>query len=383
MNRAPRLALALLASFCVALLATRAPAADDISAMLEPLVKKHCVPALGGAIVDLGGLRAVGAFGKRRADRDEPVTKNDKWHLGSCTKSMTATLAAILVERGDLSWDLKLKDAYPKLKVDAGYREVTLAQLLTNRGGLPTDLSAHGLWGRLWQLQSEPPAHRQALAEGVLAHPPKVGPGTYLYSNAGFSIAGGICERVSKKAYEELIAKEMFVPLGMTSAGFGAPGKVGKFDQPCGHSTDGTPVSPGPAADNPLAIAPAGRVHCTLEDWARYVRLHLRGAKGRATPEKTPLLAPKTIQILHKAPDAGGGHYAFGWSRPERSWAGGQVLTHSGSNTMWYCVVWAAPERGFAVLATCNQGGNNAAMACDAVAATLIRYHATRRSGNG
>ncbi len=57
----------------------------------------------------------------------------------------------------------------------------------------------------------------------------------------------------------------------------------------------------------------------------------------------------------------------------QRSWARGPVLTHAGSNRMWYCVVWMAPERGFAVLATCNQGGDVAAKACDEVAAALIR----------
>ena len=169
----------------------------------------------------------------------------------------------------------------------------------------------------------------------------------------------------------------------MTSAGFGAPGKAGTFDQPCGHSAAGIPVPPGPTADNPPAVTPAGRVHCTLADWALYVRLHLRGAKDHATPEKASLLTPKTIRKLHEAPNAEGNRYAFGWARPERPWAGGQVLTHSGSNTMWYAVVWAAPARGFAVLATCNQGGNKAALACDAVAATLIRRHLARRSGDG
>ena len=32
-----------------------------------------------------------------------------------------------------------------------------------------------------------------------------------------------------------------------------------------------------------VAIAPAGTVHCSLEDWARFASLHLEGRAGRAT----------------------------------------------------------------------------------------------------
>jgi lipoate-protein ligase A len=45
----------------------------------------------------------------------------------------------------------------------------------------------------------------------------------------------------------------------------------------------------------------------------------------------------------------------------QRPWGGGTVLAHSGSNTMWYCVVWMAPKRNFAVLSATNIGGDEAA----------------------
>jgi hypothetical protein len=60
----------------------------------------------------------------------------------------------------------------------------------------------------------------------------------------------------------------------------------------------------------------------------------------------------------------------------ERPWAGGTALTHSGSNTMWFCTVWMAPKKGFAVLAVCNAGGDTAAAACDEVCSVLGAEHA-------
>ena len=65
----------------------------------------------------------------------------------------------------------------------------------------------------------------------------------------------------------------------------------------------------------------------------------------------------------------------MGWSIAERDWAGSKkrVLTHNGSNNLWFCVTWIAPELDFAVLVCCNQGGPKADKACDEVAWALIQ----------
>ena len=68
-----------------------------------------------------------------------------------------------------------------------------------------------------------------------------------------------------------------------------------------------------------------------------------------------------------------GGSYALGWQRVKRAWGGGQVLTHTGSNTMSTAVVWMAPARGFAVLVATNIAGEGVRGACDAVVGDLIK----------
>jgi len=62
----------------------------------------------------------------------------------------------------------------------------------------------------------------------------------------------------------------------------------------------------------------------------------------------------------------------MGWGVVGRDWAGGRVLTHSGSNTMWFCTVWMAPEKDFAVLVATNMGGDKAAKGCDAASTAMI-----------
>jgi len=60
-----------------------------------------------------------------------------------------------------------------------------------------------------------------------------------------------------------------------------------------------------------------------------------------------------------------------------RSWGKGRVLTHAGSNTMWYAVVWASPKRRIAVLITTNQGGQ--VKACDDAVGVLMKYFEERK----
>lgn len=355
----------------------------DVSALLAPLVQQHDVPALCAVVIEGDQVVLEGISGVRAKGQPEKATMEDLWHLGSCTKAMTATLAAIEVERGHLSWDSKLLDVFPKLKqapagqVKPAWANVTLAHLCTNSGGVPGDLSADGLWSKLWNTNETPAELRRILLAGILKNEPRFEPGTaYEYSNAGFSIAGAMIERTEGKPWESLVQQQLFDQLDIHSAGFGAPGVPGEVSQPWGHGANGTAMEPKKAADNPMAIAPAGGIHMSIRDWAKFVTIHLQGDK--ANPARTcHLLMPESFDLLHSPVH---NNYAAGWGVSDRPWADGpdddkqgRVLTHSGSNTMWFCVTWIAPERNFAVLVCCNQGGGNASKAADAASWTLIQ----------
>lgn len=353
--------------------AVSAPASLD--EWLEPIRKANRLPALAAAVVKAGETVAVGAVGVRRHDSSEPVTVDDRWHIGSCTKSMTAALAAMLVEEGRLRWDTTLDELFPDLagQMQPPWRAVTLEQLLGHRGGAPHDLDEHGLWGRLWQRVDRPPREqRDYLTRELLTrHKPTAPPGTRtIYSNAGYSLAGHAIETLLACPWEDLLRERLFQPLGMASAGFGTPATVGKVDQPWGHKVDEDgqwqAVAPGLHADNPAAIGPAGTVHCSVGDLARYAAWQLAGARGEGR-----LLHPETFERLH-TPVGTDSEYALGWVATRRSWAEGTVLTHAGSNTMFFAVMWIAPQKDFAVVVCTNAGGEVAEKAVDGAAETLI-----------
>ena len=347
----------------------------NIEPALEEIRAKHDVPALAAAVIRDGRLLTYAAVGVRKRGEDVPVTAWDKFHLGSCTKAMTATLVEVLVEQKQLRWEMTLAEALPDLAdgMHPGYRKVTLLQCAAHRSGMP---GADKTWPvgmdflAVHALPGPPRAQRRAYVEKILAQPPAARPGTrFLYSNAGYAVLGAVCEQAADSPWEDLMEKHIFRPLRMTRTGFGAMGSPGPITEPWQHKVfEGkeTPLEPGPLIDNPPAIGPAGTVHCQITDWAAFVEAHLDGAGGRLTP-----LAVKDWKRLHTPPL--GGDYALGWGTAERGWAKGTALTHAGSNGMNYAVVWLAPEANFAVLVATNTGAEAAPKACDDVAAAMVR----------
>lgn len=352
----------------------------DLSALIGPIVERNELPGMVAAVVEGQEVVGLAAAGVRRKGSPEKVTVGDRFHIGSCTKSMTATLCAMLVEEGKLSWDSTLAETFPNLaeSMRPEYRAVTLAQLLTHRGGMPGDVPRGLLFWHARRLVATSTEDRRLLLEGVVKQPPATQPGTaFLYSNTGYAIAGHMAEHVTGKSWEDLMRTRLFAPLGMSTVGFGAPGTPDVVDEPRGHGVSGQPVEPGPLADNPPVIGPAGIVHCSIGDWAKYIALHLRGAQGDAR-----LLEPATFTKLHTPVGDEPPRYAMGWGVLQREWGEGDVLSHAGSNSMWFAVTWVAPRRDFAVLVASNQGGDRAEKACDEAAGTIIRSWLARPAGN-
>ena len=384
-----RAVLLLQALLLLALLVPPAPAAGgggpspwplrDLGPRLERLRREAGLPAVGAVVLRDGEVFALGASGRRRQGDPTPVLASDPWHLGSCGKAVTATALAVLVERGlpedrPLRWDLTLAEGLPELAeaMDPAFRKVTLEDLLHHRGGLgdpPPDL-----WRELRKRQGTPLEQRRRLAEALLQAPPAVEPGRYRYANAGYSLAGHLAETALGLPWEELLRRHLLEPLGMEGAGFGVPWTGEPPRGPWPHDASGRPLVPGPFADNPPALAPAGTLHLPLLAWGRFAAAHLNGEAGEA-----PLLAAGTWRRLHEPAPAAEGEpaYAAGWAVLERPWARGEggrgrVLQHAGSNRSWFAVAWLAPEIRGGILAVTNQGEGDTARRLDRVVAGLL-----------
>ncbi len=338
---------------------------ERLNKTLSELIERHKVPGMIAALVKGGAITAIGAAGVRKIGSEEPIKIGDQVHIGSCTKAMTATMIGTLVDDGALSWSSSIEGVFPALAetVHPDYRTVTLLQLLNHRAGMPPNVD----WWHLGRDRS-PTRQRRYLLEKRLKEAPASKPGSeFLYSNVGYAVAGLMAEQVTGKPWEELMRTRLFLPLGMTSAGFGPPGSRGAIDQPWGHSEENRKVVP-VQHDNAPSLGPAGTVHVSIADWARFALLHLQGDRGDA-----PLLERATFRMLHTAPP--GSPYAAGWGIDDPR-GPGRALTHAGSNTMWYATILIAPVRNLVILTVTNQGGDDAAKACAKAERGLIGWAA-------
>ncbi len=295
----------------------------NLSPTLEPIRAKNNLPACGVAIIDATGIVAIGVTGKRRVDRAPEVTNEDLWHIGSCTKSMTAALVGMLVDEGKLRWDMAVTEALPDVPAHAGWKAVTIDHLLTQRSGIPG--MSPGQWRTGEAGDGTPRAQRAKFAAQLLATPPARAPGKFAYSNSGYGLLGAIIERAANRSYEVLLRERIFEPLKLATANIGAPGKTGEWNpsQPWGHYRRGDALSPAtPSPDNqfPPALSPAACVHMSLRDFAHYA--------WWVSVNEPALLKPGTFRKLQTPPE--GSSYAGGLWVTELPGTGGPCVCHSG-----------------------------------------------------
>lgn len=328
------------------------------------------VPALGGVIVRCEGELAFAVSGVTRLGGTEKVDANARFNIGSNAKSMLASLAATFVQNGRLAWTSTVADVIgplmPNLEPTLG--RATLSQLLSHRSGLPgydtgRQLDSVDVDG------ATPSAQRLSFARHVLSHSPAYSPDTkFLYSNAGYVVAGVMLEHIGGAPFEQLMQERLFRPLGMTAT-FGSPVPP-PAGQLWGHFTrDGvqqTYKDVAPAI--PAFLQPAGDVSVTMADYGRYLREQLCGLEGRPTR----LWTAATVQTMH-APH-GGDSAGMGWGRYELS--GRPASVHVGGTGIFSAFVAVIPGRDLAVATMINTGSEKGR----AAALELLRVLAARTS---
>ena len=333
-----------------------------INQALTEIVDDGKAPGMIAAIISSKGVIAIGSAGVRKAGTSIAMTDKDIVHLGSCTKAMTTTMLATLVAEGKMSWDTKLIEAIPELDkyIHPDLQNTTLWQLLTHRAGIPNDPVD-------WYAYADQDIkdRRFSILKDNIKLAPAYTDGEFHYSNFGYVVAACMAEQITGLSWEVLMRERLFEPLGMTTAGFGDPVKHKSIDQPWGHKRSWTGNKWKPSRNYyGEVISPAGRVHCNIEDWAKFISLWLTS--------ENPILERKYLDKLIEP--VGGHFYAGGWGVAEHEWAKGITFNHAGSNEIWYATVLVTPnlERAFVVATNSCDFGSTPDVCLD-IANMMIR----------
>lgn len=345
---------------------------SSLDALLDPIRTKYALPSLAAAVVKNGKLVAVGAVGVRVAGTAISVTVDDRYHLGSDTKAMTAMLAGMMVEEGKLSWNSTIGDVLgsdePNLRPK--FAAITLKELLSHTSGIPTDNDEIG------KLYFDADAYEHTLKDWRLhmigawgsKHDPSFPTsGKFQYSNLGYITAGAMIEKAAGKPWERLMYERIYEPLGLATAGIGAQATFGLYDAPVGHriGDDGKikPIAWGEGADLPGSLGPAGLAHMSIKDFATWAGWIAGGGKrgpALVTPATLKILETPAVTMEIKNPKPGtpkSGAYAFGWGLSKFDWTEKPILTHNGSNGLNFASIAVDPDQDLAVVVTSNIGG--------------------------
>ncbi len=380
-----RYVLVALGSMIIIVLSSTVNAQTSLNVLLKPYLSRYELPAIAAAVVKDGKVISAGAVGTRRFGETIPVTIHDRFHIGSDTKAMTALLAAIFVEEGKLRWNSTPADIFPELseRMDARLRSVTLMQLLSHTSGLPTDNDTTvKLYEEAMTKDGNLDELRYWLVQQCSMKPLESDPGAqFAYANMGYITVGAMIERISGKTWDELITQRIFRPLKLQTAGLGPQASIGKIDAPLGHSVvEGKTKAflAGPNGDGPAVVGPAGIVHMSILDFARWAGWN--AGEGKRPPH---LVTQATMRKLHtsvistperKEATPGtppGGRYALGWGELDMKWASHPLLYHGGSNGMNLAHIWVDTRRDLAIVITTNIGGAKANEALFALASKL------------
>jgi serine-type D-Ala-D-Ala carboxypeptidase/endopeptidase len=252
-----------------------------------------------------------------------------RFEIGSVTKTMTATLLALLEGEGTL----RLDDEIGRWLSAGANSGITLRQLATHTSGLPRPApnfdprkaDPANPWAGYGFDQAEE-GLRQAVADPERP---------WRYSNLGYQLLALVLERASGLSFEELITSRLFEPLAMTGSSIGSDGA-------------GTPL-PGHAHggeqrrwDQPLG---AGGVESTIGDLATYAQACLR-------PPPTPLGAAITNAQAPQLPIGDGRQQALAWRVLDDG-----IRAHSGGTGGFSSVILVDTGRGRAVAMLASCGG--------------------------
>ncbi len=272
---------------------------------LERAVAAGDVAGVVALAADDRGVIYQGAFGRRAADADAPMTVDTVVWIASMTKAITSVAAMQLVEQGRIRLDEPLSNHVPEVsevqvldgfdaagapKLRPPRRPVTLRHLLTHTAGFTYDI-----WNPdmiRYQAHAAVPGITEC-KKVTLRTPLVFDPGERWEYGINIDWVGQTVERLSGLRLEEYFRDHIFAPLVMRDTGFviGADQRQ-RLASMHARQTDGSlAVIPFEMEQDPEFYMGGGGLYSTGPDYLRFLRMLL----GEGQLDGTRVLAADTV----------------------------------------------------------------------------------------
>jgi CubicO group peptidase (beta-lactamase class C family) len=306
-------------------------------------VAKHGTGAVVGLLNAQG--RSFAAYGRVRID-GPPTTPDTIAEIGSIGKVFTAFLLADMVERGEVALDDPVRKFLPRSVTVPSFngKDITLADLATHTSGLPRDSVPV-------DLESDRSPYEGYTAEQLYAFLGRYrlerAPGAmWEYSNVGAGLMGHALALRAGVAYEDLVRRRLFDPLGMTSTRITFDAEQ-QARRATGHSGKLMPLPPWSGG----VIAPTGEWNSTAADMLKFA--------ADALDERSPRRAVYARMTSVKRPgsESGRNQQALGWELFRFS--GSDMMAHNGGTFGFEARFLVDTTRRRAVIAWANGRSGN------------------------
>jgi CubicO group peptidase (beta-lactamase class C family) len=210
----------LLVVVCSTVAAAEAPprTIDDLRARISGILLREQVPGAGIALVDGDQILWAGGVGVADRATGRPVTGDTLFRVGSITKSFVALALVQLAEQGRIDLGAPVAALAPELAIGnrwAAEQPITVAHLLEHTAGFD-DMRPNETYA---PLAAEAMPLAQVLARNPASRVARWRPGSrFSYANPGYTVAAYLIEKVTGRPYEDVLARALLAPLGMTGA---------------------------------------------------------------------------------------------------------------------------------------------------------------------
>ena len=317
----------------------------QIEAAISKFMASTHVPGLSAAVVEDGRFEWAAGFGMADLENNVPATEHTLYRLASISKSLTATAAMQLFERGQLDLDAPVQKYCPSFPQKPW--PITTRQLMGHLAGI-----RHYKSGSQDDPEVGNTKHFEKQIEAGLnffkEDPLLSQPGTqFHYSTHGFTLVGCVIEGASGSRYVDFLRQNVFLPAGMVQTQFDDRFAIIPYRTRFYDKTASGVVRNADFLDSSYKI-PGGGWLSSAEDMARFEVAIVDDKLIRRTTRNlmwTPL----------KPSDGSKDDYALGWGSGMEN--GTKGVGHTGGQQGTSTAFLIAPEQRAGVVVLTNMEG--------------------------
>lgn len=277
------------------------------------------IPGMALAIVSREGLMHMQTWGVRSVTEPDPVNADSIFRIASMSKTFAGTAVTLLVNQNLQSWDTRVADLFPGLKIGTGSssRAITLKHLVSHSTGLMPHSYSNLLDDGVFYESIKPRFDKIP----TVCRPAEC----YGYQNVIFSLIADVVEKSTGDSYARYLEEQIFKPLGMVTATVGFEPFLESSEATLPHRRvrgKWRTTSTNPAY---YSVAPASGINASILDMSMWLRANLGGF-----PEVLPA---DFLSELHEPVIATPrGNYFNRWSGLEKAYyaTGWRVFDYNG-----------------------------------------------------